>query len=103
MDSFSFCWKLSISCHRAEIWDIGKMQEKICSLILPNRQLPSLCCGCNIVWPSHQVRKETTSTELFLVTCLKWLGIHRVAQTPLSDGRGFHNPTPSRLVLEPWL
>ena len=24
MDSFSFCWKLSISCHRAAIRDIGK-------------------------------------------------------------------------------
>ena len=24
MDSFSFCWKLRISCRRAAIWDIGK-------------------------------------------------------------------------------
>jgi hypothetical protein len=44
------------------------------------------------------VRKETTSTKVFLVTCLKWLGKYKVAQTPLSDGRGFRNPTPRRLV-----
>ena len=73
------------------------------TLALPNRQLPSLCYGRTIVSPSHQVRKETTSTEVFLMTCLKWSGKHRAAQTPLGDGRGFRSLTVRRFVPEPWL
>jgi hypothetical protein len=74
------------------------MQDKICSLVLSNRQLPSLRYGHTIVLPSHQVRKETTSTEACLVTCLKWLGKHRAAQIPSGDGKGFHNRTLRRFV-----
>ena len=39
------------------------------------------------------MRKETTSIEVCLVTCLKWSGEHRVAQIPTGDGKGFHNLT----------
>jgi hypothetical protein len=79
------------------------MLDKIYSVIPPSHQLPSLRCRHIIVSPSHQVRTKTTSTEVFLVTCLKWLGKHRAAQTTIGDDKGFHNLTPRRLVPEPWL
>ena len=40
---------------------------------------------------------------MFLVTCLRWLGKHRDAQTPTSGGKDFHNLILRRFVLEPWL
>jgi hypothetical protein len=39
MDSFSFCWKLSISCRRAAIRDIGKNARQ--NLFLSSSQSPA--------------------------------------------------------------
>ena len=39
MVSFSFCWKLRISCHRAVIWDLGKNARQ--NMFLSSFQSPA--------------------------------------------------------------
>ena len=56
-----------------------------------------------IILPSHQERRETTSTEEFRVTCLKWLDMHRAAQIPVGDDMGFCDLTLRSFVPESWL
>jgi hypothetical protein len=67
--------------------------------ILP---IPFLHYGCTIASLSHQARKETTSTEVCLVPCLRWLGTSTTAQTLASGGKGFHHRNLRRVVPEPW-
>jgi hypothetical protein len=80
--SFSFCWKLRISCRRAAIQDIGKNTRQ--NLFLNSSQSPATfpTLWHTIVSPSHQVRRETTSIEVCPMKCLKWLGKHKAAQIP---------------------
>jgi len=48
MVSFSLCWKLSISCHRASVWDIGKNTRQ--NMFLSSSESPATF---STLWAYH--------------------------------------------------
>ena len=74
----------------------GRTQDRTCLLALPTLRLPSLQYGRTIVSLSQQGRKETTSTEVFLVQFLRLTDMSTAARTLVGGGRGFHHQKPEK-------
>ena len=74
------------------------MRDRTYSATPPILRLPSLHYGHTIVLLSQQGRKETTSTEVFLVPCLRLTNMSTAARTLVGGGRGFLRQNLRRIV-----